>query len=49
MEALARAIIALCKLATESTVTVVDAEINPLIIHRISEGVVAADALVGLA
>jgi hypothetical protein len=41
MEALAHATVALSKLATESTVTVVDAEINPLIIHRVGQGVVA--------
>ncbi|WP_441231988.1 acetate--CoA ligase family protein [Tardiphaga sp. 215_C5_N2_1] len=48
MEALAQAIVAMSQFALEST-GVVDAEINPLIINRVGEGVVAVDALVALA
>lgn len=47
MEALARAIVALSQLANES-VQVVDAEINPLIVRPVGEGVIAVDALVAL-
>jgi acyl-CoA synthetase (NDP forming) len=48
LDALARAIVAMSQLANEGTV-VVDAEINPLIVNRAGEGVVAVDALVALA
>ncbi|KAA0074730.1 acetate--CoA ligase family protein [Tardiphaga sp. P9-11] len=48
LEALAHAIVAMSQLAHESTV-VVDAEINPLIINRAGEGVVAVDALIAIA
>ncbi|KRR17829.1 acetate--CoA ligase family protein [Bradyrhizobium retamae] len=48
LEALAHAIVAMSQLAHESTV-VVDAEINPLIINRVGEGVVAVDALIAIA
>jgi succinyl-CoA synthetase beta subunit len=48
LEALAQAIVAMSQLALENT-RVVDAEINPLIINRVGEGVVAIDALVALA
>ncbi|GLR94326.1 acyl-CoA synthetase (NDP forming) [Bradyrhizobium liaoningense] len=49
MEALARAIVALSRLAREESVQVVDAEINPLIVKPVGEGVIAVDALVALA
>ncbi|MGY3032962.1 acyl-CoA synthetase (NDP forming) [Bradyrhizobium sp. USDA 4354] len=49
MEALARAIVALSQLANEESVQVVDAEINPLIVRPVGEGVIAVDALVALA
>ncbi|MDR6660783.1 acyl-CoA synthetase (NDP forming) [Tardiphaga robiniae] len=48
LEALAHAIVAMSQLAHESTV-VVDAEINPLIINQVGEGVVAVDALIAIA
>jgi acyl-CoA synthetase (NDP forming) len=48
LEALAHTIVAMSQLAHQSTV-VVDAEINPLIINRVGEGVIAVDALVALA
>ena len=48
LEALARTIVALSQLATEEACSVVDAEINPLIIRKAGEGVVAIDALVQL-
>jgi acetate---CoA ligase (ADP-forming) len=48
MEALARAIVAISQLAVNGSIDVVDAEINPLIIKREGEGVVAVDALVAL-
>jgi succinyl-CoA synthetase beta subunit len=37
------------QLAVNENAVVVDAEINPLIINRVGEGVVAVDALVALA
>jgi acetate---CoA ligase (ADP-forming) len=49
MDALARAIVALSRLALDDDSFVMDAEINPLIINRAGEGVVAVDALVTLA
>ncbi len=49
MEALAQAIVAMSRLALEAGVSVVDAEINPLIVKPAGQGVVAVDALVGLA
>jgi succinyl-CoA synthetase beta subunit len=49
MEALAQAIVAISQLAVNQSAVVVDAEINPLIINRVGEGVVAVDALVALA
>lgn len=49
MDALARAIVAMSQLAINKDAIVVDAEINPLIIKRVGEGVVAVDALVALA
>jgi acyl-CoA synthetase (NDP forming) len=49
MDALAHAIVAMSRLALAKDVIVVDAEINPLIINRVGEGVVAVDALVALA
>lgn len=49
MEALAGAIVALSRLAREESVQVVDAEINPLIVKPVGEGVIAVDALVALA
>ena len=47
LDALAQAIVALSQLADEPTV--VEAEINPLIVRPAGEGVVAVDALVKLA
>lgn len=49
MEALAQAIVAISQLAVDENTVVVDAEINPLMINRAGEGVVAVDALVTLA
>jgi acetate---CoA ligase (ADP-forming) len=49
MEALVQAIVAMSQLAVNESAVVVDAEINPLIINRVGEGVVAVDALVALA
>lgn len=49
MDALAQAIVAMSRLALDKNTVVVDAEINPLIINRVGEGVVAVDALVALA
>lgn len=49
MAALAQAIVAMSRLALDKNTVVVDAEINPLIINRVGEGVVAVDALVALA
>lgn len=49
MDALAQAIVAMSRLALDQDTVVVDAEINPLIINRVGEGVVAVDALVALA
>ena len=49
MDALAQAIVSMSQLAVDESVVVVDAEINPLIINRVGEGVVAVDALVALA
>ena len=48
MDALARAIVSMSRLAVDDSVNVIDAEINPLIINRTGEGVVAVDALVAL-
>jgi acetate---CoA ligase (ADP-forming) len=48
MDALARAIVALSTLAVMTDLLVMEAEINPLIIGRVGEGVVAVDALVHL-
>jgi acetate---CoA ligase (ADP-forming) len=47
LDALARAIVALSQLADDATVA--EAEINPLIVRPVGEGVVAVDALVRLA
>ena len=47
LDALARAIVALSRLADDSTV--LEAEINPLIVRAAGEGVVAVDAVVRLA
>jgi acyl-CoA synthetase (NDP forming) len=49
LEALAQAIVAMSQLAVDEDVIVVDAEINPLIINPVGQGVVAVDALVALA
>jgi len=49
MDALARAIVSISQLAVDENVAVVDAEVNPLMINRVGEGVVAVDALVTLA
>jgi succinyl-CoA synthetase beta subunit len=49
LEALANAIVALSHLACSEGGNVVNAEINPLIIRPVGEGVVAVDALVELA
>lgn len=49
MEALAHAIVSMSRLAVDGNVVVADAEINPLIINQVGEGVVAVDALVALA
>ncbi len=47
LDALARAVVALSRLALDDTV--VEAEINPLIVRPVGQGVVAVDALVRLA
>ena len=47
LDALAQAIVALSKLAEDADV--VEAEINPLIVRPVGQGVVAVDALVKLA
>jgi succinyl-CoA synthetase beta subunit len=44
LEALARTIVALSGLAARADI--VEAEINPLVVHRNGEGVAAVDALV---
>ncbi len=49
LRALAEAIVAMSQLALDPDVTVVDAEINPLIINPVGQGVIAVDALVALA
>jgi acetate---CoA ligase (ADP-forming) len=49
LEALAQAIVAMSQLAVDEDVTVLDAEINPLIINPVGQGVIAVDALVALA
>jgi acyl-CoA synthetase (NDP forming) len=49
LEALAQAVVALSALATMAEPAVIEAEINPLIVRRIGEGVVAVDALVRVA
>jgi len=46
LEALARAVVALSQLATWRDPVIAEAEINPLIVRRDGEGVVAVDALV---
>ncbi|WP_208738552.1 acetate--CoA ligase family protein [Bradyrhizobium vignae] len=48
LEALANAIVALSHLAVDEEYNVLDAEINPLIVRRDGEGVLALDALVRL-
>jgi succinyl-CoA synthetase beta subunit len=47
LDALAEAIVALSRLAFDSSV--VEAEINPLIVRPVGQGVIAVDALVRLA
>jgi len=49
LEAVAHAIVALSRLALDEEHDVADAEINPLLVRREGEGVVALDALVRLA
>jgi acyl-CoA synthetase (NDP forming) len=49
LEALAQAIVALSQLAVVEDLNVAEAEINPLLVRRVGEGVVAVDALVRLA
>ena len=49
LDALANAIVALSQLALAKDVVVAEAEINPVIVRRAGEGVVAVDALVRLA
>lgn len=49
MEALAQAIVAMSQFAVHEGSDVADAEINPLIVNKIGEGVTAVDALVALA
>jgi len=49
LEGLAKAIVALSQLALDEEYDVADAEINPLIVRREGEGVLALDALVRLA
>jgi succinyl-CoA synthetase beta subunit len=48
LEALAQAIVALSRLASDEQLKVAEAEINPLMVRRAGEGVVAVDALVRL-
>jgi acyl-CoA synthetase (NDP forming) len=49
LDALAQAIVALSRLASDEELNVAEAEINPLLVRRAGEGVVAVDALVKLA
>jgi acyl-CoA synthetase (NDP forming) len=49
LDALAQAIVALSRLAADEELNVAEAEINPLLVRRAGEGVVAVDALVKLA
>lgn len=49
LEALAQAIVSLSQLANRDDLNVAEAEINPLVVLRAGEGVVAIDALVRLA
>ena len=49
LDALAQAIVALSQLACVEDLNVAEAEINPLLVRRAGEGVVAVDALVRLA
>jgi succinyl-CoA synthetase beta subunit len=49
LDALASALVALSRLATHDGPAVAEAEVNPLIVKRAGEGVVAVDALVRLA
>jgi acyl-CoA synthetase (NDP forming) len=49
LEALATAIVAMSQLACLDDMTVAEAEVNPLIVRRAGEGVVAVDALLKLA
>jgi succinyl-CoA synthetase beta subunit len=49
LDALAQALVALSQLAVMEEPAVLEAEVNPLIVGRVGEGVVAVDALVKLA
>jgi acetate---CoA ligase (ADP-forming) len=49
LDALAKALVALSRLATHEGLAVAEAEINPLIVREKGQGVVAVDALVRLA
>jgi len=49
LDAIARALVALSQLALDPNTAVAEAEVNPLIVRRKGEGVVAVDALVRLA
>jgi acyl-CoA synthetase (NDP forming) len=48
LEAVANALVALSQLACQPALNVVEAEINPLLVRRVGEGVLAVDALVRL-
>jgi succinyl-CoA synthetase beta subunit len=49
LDALAKALVALSRLAVRKGPAVAEAEINPLMVRRKGEGVVAVDALVRMA
>jgi hypothetical protein len=48
LDALAQAVVALSKLALVEDPVVAEAEMNPVMVRRMGEGVVAVDALVRL-
>ena len=49
LDALAKALVALSQLAVREGPAVAEAEVNPLIVRRKGEGVIAVDALVRMA
>lgn len=49
LDALAKAIVAISNLATSDDPLVLEAEVNPIIVRALGEGVIAVDALVAVA